>query len=226
MVIKMTIYNKKKMEQKEVYPGGNTPSYSDWALFDMGAKLETDVMAGGVVPEHTSEDAGKVLKVTAQNELAWATDEQGHAQVQSNWNETDNTQPSYIQNKPTIPDGVPAHTAEDAGKMLSVNAQNLLVWAVAGGSGGGITYPTSGEWEGTQPATLMLDGYSGDDVLYIENLVTTGNWTMADVYSDYGTAQAVGLIIYKTYGASDYLYGVVFDWVNNRVIVMQLSYST
>lgn len=220
----MTIYDKKKMEQKEVYPGGNTPSYSDWALFDMGAKLEDDVMAGGVLPQHTSEDAGRVLKVNAQNELVWATDEQGHAQVQSNWNEADNTQPSYIQNKPTIPEGVPAHTVADKDRVLSVDAQNMLIWAAAGG--GGITYNTTGEWEGTQPATLMLDGYSGDDNLYIEHLVTTDTWTIADIYDDYSTANAVGMVIYKTNGLSSYLYGVIFDWVNNRVVAMKLSFST
>ena len=108
MVSKMTeeqpIYNEEKMQQKVVYPTKQTPSYADWALYNMGAALEEKVDGiGSGLPEHTSEDAGKVLKVTAQNEVAWATDEQGHAQVQANWNESDNTQPSYIQNKPTIP---------------------------------------------------------------------------------------------------------------------------
>ena len=100
----MAIFDEKKMEQKPIYPTKRTPSYADWALFNMGSALEEKVDGmGSGLPEHTSEDAGKVLKVTAQNEVAWATDEQGHAQVQANWNETDNTQPSYIQNKPTIP---------------------------------------------------------------------------------------------------------------------------
>lgn len=100
----MSIFDEEKMEQKVVYPTKKTPDYAAWALFNMGKELEEKVDGmGSGLPEHTSEDAGKVLKVTAQNEVAWATDEQGHAQVQANWNETDNTQPSYIQNKPTIP---------------------------------------------------------------------------------------------------------------------------
>ena len=115
------IYDRDKMQQKVVYPTKQTPSYADWALYNMGAALEDKVdNLGDGLPEHTSEDAGKVLKVTAQNELAWATDEQGHAQVQANWNETDDTQPSYIQNKPTIPEGVPAYTTSDDGKILGV----------------------------------------------------------------------------------------------------------
>lgn len=106
MTDEQPIYNEEKMQQKVVYPTKQTPSYADWALYNMGAALEEKVDGmGSGLPEHTSEDAGKVLKVTAQNEVAWATDEQGHAQVQANWNETDNTQPSYIQNKPTIPAG-------------------------------------------------------------------------------------------------------------------------
>lgn len=119
-----SIYTKDKMKQKTVYPTEQTPSYADWALFDMGKDLEDKVEGTEAIPDHTSEDAGKVLKVTAQNGLAWATDEQGHAQVQSNWNETDNTQPSYIQNKPTIPEGVPAYTTSDDGKVLGVTVDS------------------------------------------------------------------------------------------------------
>ena len=119
-----SIYTRDKMKQKTVYPTEQTPSYADWALYEMGKELEAKVDSIGGVPEHTSEDAGKVLKVTAENRLAWATDEQGHAQVQSNWDESDNTQPSYIQNKPTIPEGVPAYTTSDDGKVLGVTVDS------------------------------------------------------------------------------------------------------
>ena len=51
-----------------------------------------------LVPAATSADADKVLKVNAQGTPEWATG--GGSQVQSDWTEADNTEPSYIQNKP------------------------------------------------------------------------------------------------------------------------------
>lgn len=57
------------------------------------------------VPAVTSEDNGKILKATyseGTGTYAWES-AGGFTQVQANWNETDNTDPSYIQNKPTIP---------------------------------------------------------------------------------------------------------------------------
>jgi hypothetical protein len=36
------IYDKSKMNQKVVYPTKQTPSYADWALFEMGKELEAN----------------------------------------------------------------------------------------------------------------------------------------------------------------------------------------
>lgn len=36
----MPIYDESKMRQKVVYPTKQTPSYADWALFNMGKELE------------------------------------------------------------------------------------------------------------------------------------------------------------------------------------------
>lgn len=36
----MSIYDEKKMKQKVVFPTKQTPSYADWALFEMGKELE------------------------------------------------------------------------------------------------------------------------------------------------------------------------------------------
>ena len=36
----MSIYDESKMRQKVVYPTKQTPSYADWALFEMGKELE------------------------------------------------------------------------------------------------------------------------------------------------------------------------------------------
>lgn len=38
----MAIYDKEKMFQKPVYPTKQTPSYADWALFNMGKELEAN----------------------------------------------------------------------------------------------------------------------------------------------------------------------------------------
>lgn len=57
------------------------------------------------VPEVTSGDNGKILTATyseGTGSYAWAS-AGSFTQVQANWNETDDTDPSYIQNKPTIP---------------------------------------------------------------------------------------------------------------------------
>jgi hypothetical protein len=50
----------------------------------------------GLVPEATPADQNKYLK----GDGTWAD----VTQVQADWNETDNTQPDFIKNKPTIPD--------------------------------------------------------------------------------------------------------------------------
>lgn len=61
-------------------------------------------------------NANKVLKVNASaTDIEWAP-ESGASQVQANWNETDNTAASYIQNKPDLSgfaDKVPTAAAGD-----------------------------------------------------------------------------------------------------------------
>lgn len=55
-------------------------------------------------------------------------------QAQANWNESDTSAASYIQNKPSIPSGtqlVPAATSADADKVLTVDSQGTPAWASA-----------------------------------------------------------------------------------------------
>ena len=58
------------------------------------------------VPAVTSSDDGKVLKASytgGTGSFSWETESGGGGtQVQSDWTESDNTEPSYIQNKPTV----------------------------------------------------------------------------------------------------------------------------
>jgi hypothetical protein len=53
-----------------------------------------------LVPAHSSSDNGKVLGVNSSGNTEWVNAGGGGTQVQSNWTETDTTDPSYIQNKP------------------------------------------------------------------------------------------------------------------------------
>jgi len=57
------------------------------------------------VPAVTSSDDGKVLKASytgGTGSFSWETESGGGTQVQSDWTEDDNTDPSFIQNKPSV----------------------------------------------------------------------------------------------------------------------------
>ena len=53
------------------------------------------------VPYSDISDEGKVLKVDANGDPAWATGGGGGGGTQADWTEADSSDPSYIQNKPT-----------------------------------------------------------------------------------------------------------------------------
>ena len=107
--------------------------------------IENADALGSKLPEPGADDAGKVLGVlNSSGDLGWVVDQSGTlTQVQSDWNETNTSTPSYIQNKPTIPSGtqlVPAATSADADKVLTVDAQGAPVWATGASytAGGGV----------------------------------------------------------------------------------------
>ena len=94
--------------------GGGTGGTTDYTELENKPQINSVTLSGnkttsdlGIdeVPEVTSEDNGKILKATyseGTGSYAWES-AGGFTQVQANWNETDNTDPSYIQNKPSIP---------------------------------------------------------------------------------------------------------------------------
>lgn len=143
------------------------------------------------VPASTSSDEDKVLTVNSSGNPVWAP-AQVSTQVQSDWTESDTTDPSYIQHKPvekSIVAGsgisitedvsnvtfsatvdqtynssstnaqsgaavagalatvnqVPASTASDEDKVLTVNSSGTPVWAASQGGGGTVdqTYNSS-----------------------------------------------------------------------------------
>ena len=60
--------------------------------------------SSGGLPPSTSDDAGKVLAVNSSGSPEWQAGGGGGTQVQADWNESDSSAPSYIQNKPSIPE--------------------------------------------------------------------------------------------------------------------------
>lgn len=112
----MAIYDEKKMKQKEVYPTEQTPSYADWALFEMGKQLEAEG-TGPEIPEPELSDAGKVVKVNDQGEYALAEDDVGTRLMAGSGVEIVN---DTINN--TAP--VPAYDTSDDGKILGVTVDS------------------------------------------------------------------------------------------------------
>ena len=60
------IFDEDKMKQTPLYPTKQTPSYADWALFNMGKELE-----GNTPPTPTAEDVGKVVIVGEDGKLMY-----------------------------------------------------------------------------------------------------------------------------------------------------------
>lgn len=114
--------------------------------------IENADQLGSKLPEPEAGDTGKVLGVlNADGDIGWVPDQEGMAQVQADWDQTDSSQVSYIankpslatvattgaysdlSNKPTIPSGaqlVPAATSADADKVLTVDSLGVPGWAV------------------------------------------------------------------------------------------------
>lgn len=65
--------------------------------------IENADQLGSKLPEPEAGDAGKVLGVlNADGDIGWVPDQEGMAQVQADWDQTDSSQVSYIANKPSL----------------------------------------------------------------------------------------------------------------------------
>ena len=87
--------------------GAEANVQSDWNVSDSSSdafiKNKPTIPSGDqLVPSATSSDEGKILTVDSNGDPSWAP-AQTYSQVQSNWNETDSSAVSFIQNKPSIP---------------------------------------------------------------------------------------------------------------------------
>lgn len=136
---------------KASYTGG-VGSYS-WenetgTTYTAGTGIDIDqnnaISVENPLPSSTSADEGKVLKVDANGDPEWATGG-GGTQVQSDWAETDTTDPSYIENKPT-----PKTLVAGQGIAISESSASLTVTntvardAVNLVAGSGVTLTQSG----------------------------------------------------------------------------------
>ena len=74
-----------------------------------------------LLPSATSADENKVLTVDANGDPEWAT-AQSVSQVQSDWTESDSTDVSYIQHKPTV-----KNLIAGAGISITETAQGIVI---------------------------------------------------------------------------------------------------
>lgn len=119
-----------------------------------GTAVAQAISSVNQVPSSTSADEGKVLTVDSNGDAAWATNSDSALNLvagtnvtltkngndltvsasggaQANWNETDTSAASYIQNKPSIPSGdqiLPPASSSDDGKVLKVNSAGHPIW--------------------------------------------------------------------------------------------------
>lgn len=98
----------------------------------------SDIRAGAALGATAVQDPNYVHtdnNYTDSDEAKLAGIEAGaEVNVQANWNESDSSSDSFIQNKPTIPSGsqlVPPATSSDAGEVLTVDQNGDPTWAPA-----------------------------------------------------------------------------------------------
>lgn len=137
----------------------------------------------GLVPKASSGDVGKVLGVlNSSGDVGWVPDQEGMAQVQADWDQTDPSQVSYIANKPDL--SVYATTSAMntalAGKQNTISdldtiragaaagataaqpsdlpsSDELLPSATSGDSGKVLTVDSNGDAGWQTPATVTVD---------------------------------------------------------------------
>lgn len=132
--------------------------------------------------------------------------------VQSDWSESDTSDPSYIRNKPTIPSGsnlVPSTSGVTSGYVLTNNS-GTPAWMAAAGGGGGYEY-------------------AGEDTVTVSNIAAHGITTTylfdLDMNKDYLVfAYSPNNKLSVRNGYSDNGYGYVqFDVVNNANTALSTS---
>lgn len=174
----------------------------------------SDIRAGAALGATAVQDPNYVHtdnNYTDSDEAKLAGIEAGaEVNVQANWNESDSSSDSFIQNKPTIPSGsqlVPPATSSDAGEVLTVDSNGDPTWSPAQApisagdgiditnnvvsakvDGTSVTFNANGELEATAAPQVQSDWAEDDpvDVSFIRNrpgqtsLVAGANITIVD----------------------------------------------
>lgn len=174
----------------------------------------SDIRAGAALGATAVQDPNYVHtdnNYTDSDEAKLAGIEAGaEVNVQADWNESDSTSDSFIQNKPTIPSGsqlVPSAAPSDAGEVLTVDSNGDPTWAPAQApisagdgvditnnvvsakvDGTSVTFNSDGELEATAAPQVQSDWAESDpsDVSFIQNkpgqtsLVAGANITIVD----------------------------------------------
>jgi hypothetical protein len=174
----------------------------------------SDIRAGAALGATAVQDPNYVHtdnNYTDSDEAKLAGIEAGaEVNVQANWNESDSSSDSFIQNKPTIPSGsqlVPPATSSDAGEVLTVDQNGDPTWApaqapISAGNGiditnnvvsakvdgTSVTFNANGELEATAAPQVQSDWAEDDpvEVSFIRNkpgqtnLVAGANITIVD----------------------------------------------
>lgn len=125
------IYADEKMKQKPVYPTKQTPSYADWALFDMGKDLEAVVKA--ITPESTVVDdalsdssENPVQNKVITNALAGKVDSTSLAAVATSGDYDDLTDKPDLSQYATYTLSNVNFGSENAGKLLRVASDGSI----------------------------------------------------------------------------------------------------
>jgi len=148
------------------------------------------------------------------------------AQVQSNWNESDNTSKSYIQNKPTIPTVNNATLTITQGGitkgMFTANASSDVTIDLDAGGGGSVTVDDHLSTSSTNPVEnrVVTNAINGkQDVLTAgDNIVMHSNYFVTPTYD---SSLAGGNVKCVTYGNSIYV-----AIKNNGDVVTSSDYNT
>lgn len=113
-----------------------------------------------------------------------------HYQVQANWNESDNTKPSYIQNKPTIPSGTVTRVG-----LSAVSGSNLTISGSPITTSGTINVGVTSGY--SIPSTTDQTAWNGD-MKYKGTVGTSADITWSNLISSSKTVKKGDMYYVKT----------------------------
>lgn len=143
----------------------------------------------------TNGSTNKVFTDTEKTKLA-GIEAGAQANVQSNWNETNTSDPSYIQNKPDIPDNLQNMRDVDIatpqnGQVLKFNSTTNQ-WENANESGGG----SSTRYDiATKSQAELADFYQNWQTIMASNDVYVGEYPVISVIPEYTVQGYTALLL-------------------------------